>query len=167
MNIISKIATTPLSNSHQKSHEPNSPLTTPTSSKAQPNPAHSMAWNSSALTVSGSMDTANLGLSEGQLKRQGLECLVAVLRSLVAWGTAPRTLEDVTSSKSQPREDASRETLTPDVSMEKLSARSSSEALRQSQETNDDPSMFESAKAKKTTLLDGIKRFNFKPKRVS
>lgn len=30
----------------------------------------------------------------------------------------------------------------------------------------DDPSRFESAKQKKTTLLEGIKKFNFKPKRV-
>ena len=33
-------------------------------------------------------------------------------------------------------------------------------------EVVDDPSKFESAKQKKTTLLEGIKKFNFKPKRV-
>jgi hypothetical protein len=30
----------------------------------------------------------------------------------------------------------------------------------------DDPSRFESAKQKKTTLMEGIKRFNEKPKKV-
>jgi hypothetical protein len=30
----------------------------------------------------------------------------------------------------------------------------------------DDPSRFESAKQKKTTLMEGIKRFNQKPKKV-
>jgi brefeldin A-inhibited guanine nucleotide-exchange protein len=30
----------------------------------------------------------------------------------------------------------------------------------------DDPNLFETAKLRKTTLLDGIKKFNFKPKRV-
>lgn len=30
----------------------------------------------------------------------------------------------------------------------------------------DDPSRFENAKQRKTTLLQGIKKFNFKPKRV-
>lgn len=31
----------------------------------------------------------------------------------------------------------------------------------------DEPSRFENAKQRKTTLLEGIKKFNFKPKRVS
>jgi brefeldin A-inhibited guanine nucleotide-exchange protein len=33
-------------------------------------------------------------------------------------------------------------------------------------DTDDDPGRFESAKQKKTTLLEGIRKFNFKPKRV-
>jgi hypothetical protein len=43
------------------------------------------------------------------------------------------------------------------------------ETLRQtapSPDINDDPSRFESARQKKTTLLEGIKKFNQKPKHV-
>jgi brefeldin A-inhibited guanine nucleotide-exchange protein len=42
------------------------------------------------------------------------------------------------------------------------------ELLRQpTPEIIDDPTKFESAKQKKTTLLQGLKKFNFKPKKVS
>jgi brefeldin A-inhibited guanine nucleotide-exchange protein len=57
--------------------------------------------------------------------------------------------------------------MTADSSLDKLSAGPSVEALRQpTPDLVDDPSKFESAKQKKTTLLEGIKKFNFKPKRV-
>ena len=35
------------------------------------------------------------------------------------------------------------------------------------EEELDDPERFESAKQRKTTLMEGIKKFNFKPKKVS
>lgn len=110
-----------------------------------------------------------MGLSESQLKRQGLECLAAVLRSLVAWGTAAGKAADeplVSSSKSHSGEEVP---ATPEGSFDKLSAAAASaETLRQpTPDVTDDPSKFESAKQKKTTLLEGIKKFNFKPKRVS
>lgn len=114
-----------------------------------------------------------MGLSDAQLKRQGLECLVAVLRSLVAWGTAAgKSGEDTlvaSAARSQAGEDIGKDTLPPDGSLDKLSTASGSvEVLRQpTPELADDPSKFESAKQKKTTLLEGIKKFNFKPKRVS
>jgi len=112
------------------------------------------------------MDTSVIGLSEGQLKRQGLECLSAVLRSLVAWGTTAGKADElpVTPARSHIGDDMP---VTPEV--DKLYASSASvEALRQpTPDILDDPSKFESAKQKKTTLLEGIKKFNFKPKRVS
>lgn len=116
-----------------------------------------------------------MGLSEAHLRRQGLECTVAVLRSLVAWGTAAgKTTDDgatlvgsVSGTVSQTGEDIPRESMTADTSLDKLSTDPSSEQLRQpTPELADDPSRFESAKQKKTTLLEGIKKFNFKPKRV-
>jgi brefeldin A-inhibited guanine nucleotide-exchange protein len=127
--------------------------------------------STSALSVSGTMDTSVMGLSENQLKRQGLECLVAVLRSLVAWGTATGKMSDdplaTPSSRPHLGEDARRDSIAPDQSSDKLSAGASVEALRQpTPDLMDDPSKFESAKQKKTTLLEGIKKFNFKPKRV-
>lgn len=109
-----------------------------------------------------------MGLSETQLKRQGLECLTAILRSLVTWGTAAGKAADeplATPSKSQVGDEAP---VTPDGSLDRLSAAAASaETLRQpTPDIADDPSKFESAKQKKTTLLEGIKKFNFKPKRV-
>lgn len=112
-----------------------------------------------------------MGLSEVQLRRQGLECLVAVLRSLVTWGTAAgkTPAESATAdTRSQIGEEILADTMTPDPSLEGLIASAgSTEAFRQSTpDIADDPSRFESAKQKKTILLEGIKKFNFKPKRV-
>ena len=126
------------------------------------------------LSVPGNMDTSNLGLSESQYRRQGLECLVAVLRSLVAWGTTSDRFNDeglaTSSIRSATIEDFRREPASPapEASVDRLSLGSgSAEALRQpTPEIVDDPSKFESAKQKKTTFLEGIKKFNFKPKRV-
>lgn len=104
---------------------------------------------------------------EASLKRQSLECLVAVLRSLVAWGTGPgKGLADVangpsgTSIARRQSEDVRFDG--GDVPLDKLN-----EAARMSTpDVLDDPSKFESEKQKKTMLLEGIKRFNFKPKKV-
>jgi brefeldin A-inhibited guanine nucleotide-exchange protein len=119
------------------------------------------------------MDTSTMGLSEGQLRRQGLECLVAVLRSLVTWGTAAgKTPAESATADTAPRsqigEEIATDTMTPDPSLDGLIASTgSTEAFRQSTpDIADDPTRFESAKQKKTTLLEGIKKFNFKPKRV-
>lgn len=110
-----------------------------------------------------------MALSEQQLKRQGLECLVAVLRSLVAWGTASSAPAGVESSsepglRSQTGEDIRQDVVTPDPSQDRIAQ--SESAREQTPEIVDDPGKFESAKQKKTTLLEGIKKFNFKPKRV-
>src|SRR5258708_534385 len=85
MNIVAKFTSAAPSANQPRASEPPSPALSPTP-KNQTN-AH-IAWNVAGLTVPGSMDTSNLGLSENQLRRQALECLVSVLRSLVAWGTA-------------------------------------------------------------------------------
>ncbi|KAF9075862.1 hypothetical protein BDP27DRAFT_1314622 [Rhodocollybia butyracea] len=174
MNIISKIGTTP--SLPHKANEPPSPAVTPNSSKSPgPNTTIPPSLSTTAMSVSGSMDTSTMGLSDAHLRRQGLECLVAVLRSLVSWGTAAgKTAEDgsttvvgsVSGTISHNGEDISRDSIVADQSLEKLSAEPSSEQLRQpTPEMSDDPSRFESAKQKKTTLLEGIKKFNFKPKR--
>ncbi|KAJ7604556.1 Sec7-domain-containing protein [Mycena polygramma] len=167
MNIISKIGSMPFAAAPQKANETPSPALSPT---VKNHGAVPPSLSTSALSVSGTMDTSVMGLSENQLKRQGLECLVAVLRSLVAWGTAAGKMSDdplaTPSSRSHPGEDARRDSIGPDPSLDKLSAGPSTEALRQpTPDLMDDPSKFESAKQKKTTLLEGIKKFNFKPKR--
>ncbi|KAG2109806.1 guanine nucleotide exchange factor in Golgi transport N-terminal-domain-containing protein [Suillus clintonianus] len=151
MNIISKIATLPYTSSQQKTNDPASPALPP-----QTKSSASTAHVSSALTVSGTMDTSTMGLSEGQLRRQGLECLVAVLRSLVTWGTAAgkTSAESATAdpaSRSQTGEEIAADTMTPDPSLDRLIASAAStEALQQSTpDTADDPSRFESAEQKK------------------
>ncbi|KAJ7283686.1 hypothetical protein C8J57DRAFT_1293277 [Mycena rebaudengoi] len=166
MNIISKIGSMPFAATPPKASEPPSPALTPTV-KAHGVPP---SLSTSSLAVSGTMDTSVLGLSENQLKRQGLECLVAVLRSLVAWGTASGKMSDdplaTPSTRSHQGDNTRRDSMTADSSLDKLSAGPSVEALRQpTPDLVDDPSKFENAKQKKTTLLEGIKKFNFKPKR--
>jgi brefeldin A-inhibited guanine nucleotide-exchange protein len=167
MNIISKFGSASSSN-HQKINEPSSPAPSPTV-KNQTNTTST--WSVSPISVPGTMDTSIIGLSEGQLRRQGLECLVAVLRSLVTWGTAgkgPDETASVISGRSQ-TEEIKRDAATPEPHFDKLATTSSSvETFRQATpDIVDDPTKFESAKQKKTTLLEGIKKFNYKPKRVS
>jgi brefeldin A-inhibited guanine nucleotide-exchange protein len=129
------------------------------------------SYSTTSLAVSGSLDTTTLGLSERHLKKQGLECLVAILKSLVAWGTVANKAPDSTepTTRSRTSEDGRADTLTPDGSRDRLSL-SYPEVARQPSpivEVQDDPTRFENAKQKKTTLLEGIKKFNTKPKKVT
>ncbi|EJU04717.1 hypothetical protein DACRYDRAFT_20361 [Dacryopinax primogenitus] len=109
-------------------------------------------------------DDASTSVSESTLKLQSLECLVAVLRSLATWGTTTNggiSLEIRQNGSDDRLINASHpETAglaTP--SLERLPDRISTP------DSSDDPEKFESAKQRKTTLLEGIRRFNFKPKR--
>ncbi|KAF9247274.1 hypothetical protein BU15DRAFT_39296 [Melanogaster broomeanus] len=165
MNIISKVATLPYTASQPKGSEPASPAINP---RTQTH--NSTSHFSGAISVPGMINTSTIGLSEGQLRKQGLECLASVLRSLVTWGTtAGRTPVD-NSAESGARthlgEEIGPDSLTPDPSLDRLPISAGSvEALRQTTDIVDDPTRFENAKQKKTTLLEGIKKFNFKPKR--
>lgn len=128
---------------------------------------------------------------EGQLKRQSLECLVATLKSLVAWagkgavqsdpslpgqldlGTRedPNTSSRLSSSLSRSlpdHEDDSILEATPSVRLSGTEAElptNSAVAKLERETVHDDPTKFETAKHQKTTLLEGIRQFNFKPKR--
>lgn len=168
MNIISKFGTiTAGAIPHAKAATDSvtaSPALSPTTNKTHGQTMPS--WNSGVLSVSGTLDTSHLGQSDAQLKRQALEALVDVLRSLSVWGTAA----SVSTSKS--RDDVvpppSARSQTGDRRENSLSALGSTEALRiQTPEPFDDPGRFESAKQRKTTLLEGIKKFNYKPKKVT
>jgi len=171
MNIISRMGTAHVTGGQTKG-DPNSPSLTPTAKKG-----HDItvppSLSTSALSVPGSVDASSLGLSENQLRRQGLDCLVTVLKSLVTWGTGSGTGLPASLSVSDPvtrsrvSEDARPDAVTPDLSTDRLPPLPQSlEVTRQSTpDIADDPSRFESAKQKKTTLLEGIKKFNFKPKR--
>lgn len=167
MNLIAKFGTSSGGAIHGKVvAEPTSPGLSPSGK----NQGHAMgSLNGTVLSMQGTVDTSNLGLSEGQLKRQALDCLVSVLRSLVVWGTPPPS--KVTDEQAPPH--SARSFVAEDgregrPSTDRLmSLTSSAEALRLTPEPSDDPSRFETAKQRKTALLEGIKKFNFKPKQVS
>ncbi|KAK0528299.1 guanine nucleotide exchange protein for ADP-robosylation factor [Tilletia horrida] len=124
---------------------------------------------------------------ELRIKQQSLLCLCAALRSLLTWANkgsmpadssidalSPRVSTDKRISESGPgstdpsiivdSEHAQQQSApaevpgsatTPDLS------RTQTPDIH----TQDDPSRFESAKQRKTTLIEGIRTFNFKPKR--
>ncbi|RPD67347.1 hypothetical protein L226DRAFT_452320 [Lentinus tigrinus ALCF2SS1-7] len=166
INIVSKIVTAPITHVAPKANDPASPALQPQTKHPHGNHQVPPSFSTAALSVPGNVDTSTIGNSEAQLRRQGLECLVAVLKSLVAWGTAststPEPPTDPTT-RSQ-AEESRRETMTPDFSTDRLSP-GGADTRGPTPELVDDPTKFESAKQKKTTLLEGIKKFNFKPKR--
>jgi len=169
MTIISKMGTSHTTGPQPKGSDPSSPALTPTNSK---HGSSSVLPSSSttALSVPGSVDSSTIGLSEAQLRRQGIECLVAVLKSLVTWSTGASS--GITSNlsaselalKSRVSEDGPR---TPAEPSERTLSFPPDTTRQSTPDIFDDPSRFESAKQKKTTLFEGIKKFNFKPKRVS
>ncbi|EED81455.1 predicted protein [Postia placenta Mad-698-R] len=166
MNIISKIGTTPISQAQQRANDPTSPGLPPTT-KIHQRGSVPPSLSTTALTGPGSSDASQPVLSEQQLRRQGLECLVAVLKSLVAWGTNSSTDNPPDTARSNVGEDIRKDSVTPDVASDKMSAPLSADPTRQpTPDGTDDPSKFESAKQKKNTLLEGVKRFNTKPKRA-
>jgi brefeldin A-inhibited guanine nucleotide-exchange protein len=109
------------------------------------------------------------GTAEISLRRQALECLVSVLRSLVTWGTTAE--RSVAESEERPHSAKHQDSIS---SQRNGMTNASTERLSISHETSrvstpdviDDPGRFESAKQKKTLLMDGIKKFNFKPQRA-
>lgn len=174
MNIISKIGTAPVSHNQKKGEDPVSPAQASTQ-KAPNQTAVPPSLSTTALAGPGHNDASAAGLTEQQLKRQGLECLVAVLKSLVVWGTAGS--ENGKPDQVPPPEPSARSAVPDEMKGDKVTPESSSLDLRPgppsadptrqpTPEAVDDPTKFESAKQKKTTLLEGIKKFNFKPKRV-
>ena len=169
MNVISKLATAAVSHNPQKTNEQNSPALPPTTKGQSSSAPVPPSLSTTALAVPGALDTSTLGLSEPQLKRQSLEALVAVLKSLVTWGTASgstvETANPPTARSPAATGELKLDSTTPDSSTAKSSG--SVDFTRQpTPDIVDDPSKFESAKQKKTTLLEGIRKFNFKPKRV-
>ena len=173
MNTISKISTAHLS-AAQKVNDPSTPSTTSASGKKSLEPPTTFpSLSTNAMSSSVHVDNSFLGLSDQHLRRQGLECLVDVLRSLVTWGTAARktTAEAAAEAAASNGNGTSggSDAMASNLSVDKLSA---GPGLQESSrvptpELSDDPGRFESAKQRKTTLLEGIKKFNFKAKKVT
>lgn len=166
MTIISKLGTSHTTGPQPKGNDPSSPALTPTNSK-HGSASVPPSLTTTALSVPGSIDSSTIGLSETQLRRQGIECLVTVLKSLVTWGTgassgiASNLSASEVALKSRTSDDG------PRTPAERIPNFSLDMARQSTPDILDDPGRFESAKQKKTTLLEGIRKFNFKPKRVS
>jgi brefeldin A-inhibited guanine nucleotide-exchange protein len=102
------------------------------------------------------------------LKQQSLDCLARTLRSLVNWSQ-----ESLATTISKPQETEQRMSLEEyrgalDPNHGGASPRPSSAEFSGSPSTpllEDDPSQLEKAKQRKTALSNGIRQFNFKPKR--
>ena len=105
------------------------------------------------------------------LKQHSLEALVRTLRSLVSWSQ-----ETLAVPAGKPQDSVSRTSMEdPRRSLDRLqqlqpgnSPRISNAETPQAPSTpllDDDPGQFEKAKQKKTALINGIRQFNFKPKR--
>lgn len=169
MTIISKLGTSHTAGPQPKGSDPSSPALTPTNSK-HGSTTVPPSLTTTALSIPGSIDSSTIGLSEAQLRRQGLECLVTVLKSLVTWGTgaSPGIASNLSASEVALKSRTSEEGRgTPAESSERVSSFPLETARQSTPDILDDPGRFESAKQKKTTILEGIKKFNFKPKRVS
>jgi len=102
------------------------------------------------------------------LKQQSLECLVRTLRSLVNWSqeTLVVSTARLDEGDSKVSLDELRGSLDPGHGGN--SPRPSASDTPNGPATpllDDDPSQFEKAKQRKTALINGIRQFNFKPKR--
>lgn len=103
------------------------------------------------------------------LKQQALDTLVRTLRSLVNWsqenlGPEPAKAEDdgrLSVDGLRPSIDRSQGPGSPRIS----SVGGDTPAAPSTPRLEDDPSQFEKQKLRKTALLNGIRQFNFKPKR--
>ena len=102
------------------------------------------------------------------LKQQSLDCLVRTLRSLVNWSqeTLAVSATKIGNMDSKSSVDELRGSLDPGHGG--VSPRPSALDIPVGPTTpllDDDPSQFEKAKQRKTALINGIRQFNFKPKR--
>jgi brefeldin A-inhibited guanine nucleotide-exchange protein len=176
MAIFSKISSAHQVASKNNAAEQGQAPTTPASSNpGRPSLPPSLTTSALAETT-----PADANLSEARLRRLALESLIDVLRSLVAWGIVARQNADLepavsnshTQSRASMSEDPNQRLDASESAQECLSpVPSGSIDLRRNTSdlaiAVDDPSRFESAKQRKTILLEGIRKFNFKPKKVS
>ena len=151
-----------------------------TSLSSSSGPSSSVHTDLIIPSIAPSLITSSMSI-ETQLKRQSLECLVSVLRSLVAWAGRPinsvpngslsqsASLSNANfvepSSVSVPVGTAGRSSDDEGERSFEAAGNTNGIAADGSVESFDDPGRFETAKMRKTTLLEGIRKFNFKPKR--
>ena len=102
------------------------------------------------------------------LKQQSLECLVRTLRSLVNWSQETLAVSATKLDEMAPKTSVDQLRASLDPGHTGSSPRGSASDTPAAPTTpllEDDPSQFEKAKQRKTALINGIRQFNFKPKR--
>ncbi|MCJ1401298.1 guanine nucleotide exchange protein for ADP-robosylation factor [Xylographa trunciseda] len=102
------------------------------------------------------------------LQQQSLECLVRTLRSLINWSQETLAVSATKIDNVDPKSsiDELRSSLDPGHGTVSPRPSASDTPLGPSTPLlDDDPSQFEKAKQRKTALVNGIRQFNFKPKR--
>lgn len=131
------------------------PPSTPSSSTADPaaearssTPLHRVPGGAPGVGDAEVLEHSGMPL-EVRLKRQSLDCLCSVLHSLVLWLHRHVDAEERAAHAAHAARAAH-----PAVEEEVGAAM-----------PDDDPGRFENAKARKTTLLEAIRTFNYKPKR--
>ena len=102
-----------------------------------------------------------------QMKQQSLDCLIRTLRSMVNWSQENLVHAAIGTSKfDRSSTDGARDSLDPGQGSgsPKLSA-TDIPLMPSTPLLEDDPAQLEKAKQRKTALTNGIRQFNFKPKR--
>lgn len=182
MNIVSKIGQTHFAPPSKE--ELNQAGSSKQASGSGTGPSIPPSLSTAALSAD-SLQYAGLA-PEVKLRRQSLECLVAALKSLVAWTAITSSMKGGADDIARSSEDglgrhyatnsahgSNLELATPapswpgDVtSRNSVSGMASSNGGPSTPDVGDDDvGRFESAKQRKTTLQEGVKKFNFKPKR--
>lgn len=177
VNVLSKITT-----SHHQPPNKDADNADPISStyaSGQHNSGHSSLFIPPPLTTatilhSDKQNQSN-AMPESAIRYKSLECLVAVLRSLVGWyqnNSVSITAGDSKNDDDTPRASEDHNGLTnhSNTSISRLAgspANGSTTALNTptSGSRLDDPEEFENLKHRKQLLQDGVRQFNFKPKK--
>jgi brefeldin A-inhibited guanine nucleotide-exchange protein len=114
-------------------------------------------------------DKQQLVMPESAIRFKSLECLVAVLRSLVGWYTNNSvSISAGTKDEDTPRASEDQPPLTAhqNVSNTRLASPvTNGSSTNLSSSRLDDPEEFENLKHRKQVLQEGIRQFNWKPKK--
>jgi len=179
INVLSKLSTTPVyitlsqkADLDASRHDLQAQLS-PALHPSTPTPNSSRA--SLPITATNGMSSHTLNPQsaplEYKIKLQSLQCLVSILQSLVAWSQQGFAMleasEHSPSELHSPTEEQAPRLGTPSGNSTPRVVSGSSVIEKPGLlRYQDDPEQFETLKHKKTALIDGIKKFNFKPKRV-
>lgn len=176
VNVLSKITTSHHQTSNSKDHDNTSdPFS---SSHATGNQNHSSMFIPPPLTTAtilhSDKQNQTLAMPESAIRFKSLECLVAVLRSLVGWyqynsvsiTAGGEKVDEDTPRASEDQYTNGQITNHSNTSVSRLnSANGSSTQLNGNNSRMDDPEEFENLKHRKQMLQEGIRQFNWKAKK--